>query len=160
MPLGKRRAHCCPENRWRSTTPPGITRPAPSPSATPSGLSRWRGEPSHWLPRLGSYLNTLGVALYRAGQYAEAIPVLERSCSESHGEGAAFDLFFLAMAHQKLGHASQARACFDRAVRWWSEQKNLPSLWVSDLVVFRAEAEAVLAGPGADLPADVFAKPR
>ena len=105
-------------------------------------------------------LNTLGLALYRTGQYADAIPVLERSCSKSHDEGAALDLFFLAMAHQKLGHSSQARACFDRAVQQWGEQKNLASQTVSELVYFRAEAEAVLAGSADDLPADVFAKPR
>jgi hypothetical protein len=63
------------------------------------------------------------------------------------------------MAHHRLGHATQARACFDRAVRWLSERKNLPAPYVTELTRFRAEAEAVLAlaGPSAELPADVFA---
>ncbi len=104
-------------------------------------------------------LNTLGVALYRSRQYADAISVLQQSLAAGKGELAAFDLFFLAMAHQKLGHASQARACFYRAVRWWGEHKSLPAQFVPELTGFRAEAEEVLAGARAELPADVFAAP-
>ncbi len=102
-------------------------------------------------------LNTLGVALYRAGQYAEAIAVLEQSRAAGKGEFDAFDLFFLAMAQQKLGRASRARASFERAARWWDEHKSLPAQYVSELTNFRAEAEEVLAGSLAELPADVFA---
>jgi WD40 repeat protein/tetratricopeptide (TPR) repeat protein len=104
-------------------------------------------------------LNTLGVALCRAGDLLESISVLQRSLDAGKGELAAFDLFFLAMAHHRLGHAGQARACFDRAVRWWGERKNLPAQHVPELTSFRTEAEAVLAlaGPSAELPADVFA---
>ena len=106
-------------------------------------------------------LNTLGVALYRAGQYAQAVSFLERSLAAGKGESAALDLFFLAMAHHRLGlgHVSQARDCFDRAVRWWGEQKDLPAQHVAELTGFRAEAEAVLgpSRPIGELPADVFA---
>jgi eukaryotic-like serine/threonine-protein kinase len=102
-------------------------------------------------------LNTLGVALYRAAQYAEAIPILEQSLAAGKGEFDAFDLFFLAMAHQKLGHPDQARASFDRALRWWDEHKNLPAQYVSELTSFRAEAERTLAAAVAALPVDIFA---
>jgi hypothetical protein len=99
------------------------------------------------------------VALYRAGDYVESVPILERSLALGKGDFDAFDLFFLAMAHHRLGHATQARACLDRAVRWMSERKDLPAHYVGELTSFRAEAEALLAlaGPGAELPADVFA---
>ena len=93
------------------------------------------------------FLNTLGLALYRAGQYSEAISVLEQSLAAGKGEFDAFDLFFLAMAHQKLGHASQARACFDRAVRWLGEHKHLSARNVSEVTGFRGEAEEVLRVP-------------
>jgi tetratricopeptide (TPR) repeat protein len=104
-------------------------------------------------------LNTLGVALYRAGQYAEAVSVLDRSLAAGKGDFDAFDLFFLAMAHHRLGHAEDARTCIDRAVRWWDGHKKLSAQHVTELTSFRAEAEAVLgpARPSGELPVDVFA---
>jgi tetratricopeptide (TPR) repeat protein len=105
-------------------------------------------------------LNTLGVALYRAGQYAEAISVLERSRAAGKGENDAFDLFFLAMAHHQLGHRQEARGCYDQAVRWLGAQKSRSDSDTNELAAFRAEAEAVLARSADDLPADVFARPR
>ena len=104
-------------------------------------------------------LNTLGVALYRAGQYPEAISVLERSLAAGKGEADAFDLFFLAMAHHQLGHRGQARGRYNQAVRWLEKQKRLPDSEIRELTTFRAEAEALLADSAADLPADVFAPP-
>jgi uncharacterized protein HemY len=105
------------------------------------------------------YLNTLGVALFRAGQYAEATDVLERSRGASRDEFDAYDLFFLAMAHHNLGHPVRARTYSDQAVRWLDGKRALPLQYVQELTAFRAEAEAMLAGPGGDLPVDVFASP-
>ena len=70
-------------------------------------------------------LNTLGVVQYRAGQYAEAIATLERSLAAGRGQSDAFDLFFLAMAHHRLGHREEARTEFDRALRWLGDHKTL-----------------------------------
>jgi tetratricopeptide (TPR) repeat protein len=104
-------------------------------------------------------LNTLGVALYRAGQYVEAVSVLEQSLAAGKGQFDAYDLFFLAMAHHRLGHVNPARDSFDRAVRWWGERKDLPAGYIAELTSFRAEAETVLGltHPIDELPADVFA---
>ncbi len=108
-------------------------------------------------PNQACYLNTLGVAQYRAGRNAEAAATLQRSLAVNHGEFAAFDLFFLAMAHHRLGHRAAARECFDRAVRWLSEQKKLSDQHTRELANFRAEAQALLDSPPPALPAKVFA---
>ncbi len=108
-------------------------------------------------PKAGIYLNTFGIAQYRAGQYAEAVATLEKSLGANGGQFAVFDLFFLAMAHHRLGHHDQARDCYDRAVVWMGQPHTLDAQSVRDLAAFRAEAEAVLAG---DLPDDVFAESR
>jgi uncharacterized protein HemY len=105
-------------------------------------------------------LNTLGVALYRTGQYAEAISVLEKSLAAGKGKLAAFDLFFLAMAHHRLGHHREVRGRHDQAVRWVGAQKDLSDAYTSELAAFRAEAESTLAHFADDLPDQVFANAR
>jgi serine/threonine protein kinase/WD40 repeat protein/tetratricopeptide (TPR) repeat protein len=104
-------------------------------------------------------LNTLGVALYRAGRFDEAIPTLEESLKVGRGHFAAFDLFFLAMAHHRLGQRDEAKSRCELAVRWLQEHKNLSAQHAKELALLRAEAEAVLAVRGGELPAHVFAGP-
>jgi serine/threonine protein kinase/WD40 repeat protein/tetratricopeptide (TPR) repeat protein len=106
-------------------------------------------------PSKAVYFNTLGVIQYRAGRYAEATTILARSLAAGRGQSDGFDLFFLAMAHDRLGHRKEAGDCFDRAVRWLDEHKGLTEQEARELVAFRAEAESVLTG--AELPDDVFA---
>jgi predicted Zn-dependent protease len=109
-------------------------------------------------PGKSLYLNTLGVALYRADQYPEAIATLEKSLAASKGESDAFDLFFLAMARQKLGQMERARADFERALKWRREHPYPASPdWTEELDMFQTEAEALIDPPLPPLPADVFA---
>ncbi|MGH7172374.1 MAG: hypothetical protein ACRELG_19020, partial [Gemmataceae bacterium] len=95
--------------------------------------------------------NTLGVALYRVGQFANAVPVLERSLREGKGQADAFDLFFLAMCHHRLGDAAKAKDYRDRAGRWFQQHKGQLTVpgWVEELTDFQAECDAVLSqAPG------------
>jgi tetratricopeptide (TPR) repeat protein len=94
------------------------------------------------------YLNTLGVALYRNEKRKEAVAALEKSLAAGKGKSDAFDLFFLAMCHHRLGDAARAKDCCDRAAKWFREQRGkLPAGWTAELSDFQSEAEALLAGP-------------
>jgi WD40 repeat protein/tetratricopeptide (TPR) repeat protein/tRNA A-37 threonylcarbamoyl transferase component Bud32 len=95
----------------------------------------------------GLNLNTLGVAEYRCGHYRKAVATLEKSTATSHGQNGAFDLFFLAMAYQRLGEVSRARDCYERAVAWLRSKQGPQWGEHAELDGFRAEAEEVLASP-------------
>jgi tetratricopeptide (TPR) repeat protein len=90
-------------------------------------------------PQEGDYHNTLGVALYRAERWKEAVATLEKSMELRKG-GDSNDWFFLAMAHWKLGKKEKAREWYDRAVQWMdkNQRKN------EQVRRFRAEAADLL----------------
>jgi tetratricopeptide (TPR) repeat protein len=97
--------------------------------------------------------NTLGVALYRNGDWKPAVAALEKSMGFRNGDDEAFNGFFLAMAHWQLGQRDQARTWYDRAAAWM--EKNGPR--DKELIRFRAEASALL--DVVELPESVFARP-
>jgi tetratricopeptide (TPR) repeat protein len=82
-----------------------------------------------------AFVNTLGVAYYRAGDWSAAVEALGKSMQHRKG-GDSFDWFFLAMAHWQLGDRDQARTWYGRAVEWMD--KNQPRN--DELKRFRAEA--------------------
>ncbi|HZU36841.1 MAG TPA: hypothetical protein VFA18_13060, partial [Gemmataceae bacterium] len=99
------------------------------------------------MPREGFYVNTLGVARYRAGHWKEAIATLTRSMELEKGALEAFDTFFLAMAHWQLGEKEKARQWYDRAVQWTEThryQLQGNNEWPEELRRFRAEAAKLL----------------
>jgi serine/threonine protein kinase len=104
------------------------------------------------IPTSAAIQNTLGVALYRAGDWRAAVEALTKSM-QLRKAGDSFDWFFLAMAHWQLGHQDQARIWYDRAVAWMDTNRTTDD----QLRRFRAEASALFGVP--ELPADVFARP-
>ena len=69
-------------------------------------------------PNTSAILNTLGVALYRNGQYQEAVTALEKGLALGRGKFDAHNLFPLAMCRARLGDRAAAKGCFDQAVKW------------------------------------------
>ena len=110
------------------------------------------------VPGQQASLNTRGVLLYRAARYADAVTTLEQSLTAGKGQFDGFDLFFLAMAHHRLGHQEEAQRCLDRAVTWMSHPVPITADQMKELTSFRAEAERVLAGPSGEMPEKVFSE--
>jgi serine/threonine protein kinase/WD40 repeat protein len=95
-------------------------------------------------PKNALYRNTLGVAYYRAGRYREAVEILRVNLASQENWGLAFDLYFLAMSHQRRGDAARARDYYDWAVRWTRTQQELSADQLNELAELRAEANKLL----------------
>jgi serine/threonine protein kinase len=92
-------------------------------------------------PGESNFLNTLGVAAFRAGDWKTAAKALRESMARSGGE--AYDLFFLAMTSWHQGNKQEAREFYDRAVAWTDKFKPNDA----ELRQFRAEAASLLGLP-------------
>ena len=84
--------------------------------------------------------NTLGVLLYYAKNYEQALDALRHSV-RLQGAGNVVDWLFIAMANQQLGNKGEARAWYERAVGWMSSQSGVEP----EVARFRAEADALIA---------------
>jgi tetratricopeptide (TPR) repeat protein len=108
-------------------------------------------------PNDGAFRNTLAMAEYRAGHWAESIAAAERSVALTTKEVDAYNGFFIAMALWHQGLKDRSRSLFDQAIAW--TRKNDPKQ--PDLLLFWREAAELLGerGPDAppgDLPANLF----
>jgi tetratricopeptide (TPR) repeat protein len=103
-------------------------------------------------PDNGDYLNTLGVAQYRMGQYQKAQATLERS-NQLQGNQEPADLAFLAMTQHRLNQEKAARATLLR-LREVMKDPNIAGN--EENRSFLREAESVILG-SPELPEEVFA---
>src|SRR5262249_21309539 len=103
-------------------------------------------------PKSHDYLHVHGIALFRAGEYAQAVQRPEEAI-KAHGRGGtAYDLFFLAMGYQRLDRPDDARQALARALTWLEQGRQGKdreaaldlSLWHNrlELELFQREAEA------------------
>ncbi|MEE8468548.1 MAG: serine/threonine-protein kinase, partial [Planctomycetota bacterium] len=86
------------------------------------------------------YQHTLGVALYRAGEWQESVDILEALQARKSSAG---DQIFAAMAHAQLGNDVRAREVYDRVLRLRDEGNQLPGRG-QELEEWIAEAADVL----------------
>jgi len=93
------------------------------------------------LERDAMHLNTLGVALYRAGKLEAAAAIMKEGI-ELGGDGP-IDYFVLAMAEQGLGNADEARKWFETGNRAMSTADRLDTA-EDGAPAFRDEAAGVL----------------
>ena len=128
----------------------------------PARLIEWasaaaKEKPDAWYPHV------LGLVQYRAGQYEAAIDNLKKSNTidwnlSQHQVPKAQNWLVLAMAHQRLGHADEARKCLETAKTLIAEvhpenPEDPIELDVCDwlpIQVFLHEAEALLQEPMPD----------
>lgn len=67
------------------------------------------------MPEERTYRLTLGISLYRLGQWREAIELLEQCLETDNEPPSHIAALFLAMAHMQLGDAQEARKWYDVA---------------------------------------------
>jgi tetratricopeptide (TPR) repeat protein len=100
---------------------------------------------------LTGYRETLGAVLFRAGQYEEALRHVQAE-SEKYADSKhlpARIAFLLAITHQRLGHAADARMWLDRANKEADEELNntaKPPDWSLrlELSLFQREARELI----------------
>jgi tetratricopeptide (TPR) repeat protein len=95
------------------------------------------------VPEARHIRHTLGVAQYRAGDYARAIETLRQSAEQYGGDLLAQHGFFLAMAHWHLKESEKAQQWYAVADRWTARYAAADQ----GLAQFRAEAAALLGPP-------------
>jgi WD40 repeat protein len=94
-------------------------------------------------PDVGVYLNTLGVAHFRVGRYADAVATLlqsDRLNRQETGSSIPADIAFLAMAYYHLGRMQEANT-------YWERLRTLKTSNPEDRG-FVVEAEALFQGKG------------
>jgi tetratricopeptide (TPR) repeat protein len=120
----------CPDRRLRE--------PQEAVAHAERGVALAPASPASW--------GSLGAARYRAGDWKGAVEALTRS-SGLRGVGPA--LFFLAMAHWRLGEEGEARRIYDQAVALLAKQKRpqenrYRAYFYEEWLRFRAEAAELL----------------
>jgi WD40 repeat protein len=136
-PLDPRQGQFCNQLAWYYVTAPReLQQPEEALALVRRALRREPGR--------AAYLNTLGVALCRRGQWDESIDALRRSL-RTGSEAPAGDLYFLALCYHHLQDAQQATETFEQAVYWHDiHEDRLDHQTRGELAAVQKEVEGVL----------------
>jgi WD40 repeat protein/Tfp pilus assembly protein PilF len=98
-------------------------------------------------PGRAAYLNTLGVALCRHGDWDESVDALRRSL-RAGSEAPACDWYFLALCFHRLHQGRQATEAFEQAIYWHDlHEPGLDGQTRRELAAMRIEIESLLSPP-------------
>jgi WD40 repeat protein/serine/threonine protein kinase len=79
-------------------------------------------------PANADYAALLGMAQYRAGEWQAAVDTLEKAIARAPVRFAGHARIFLSMAHQQLGHVTEARRCYEQALPEIKKDSSLEEL--------------------------------
>jgi tetratricopeptide (TPR) repeat protein len=103
-----------------------------------------------------SHQTNLGAALYRAGQFKQAALQLDKAAAlpADPFQAVEYAWFFLAMAHQRLGHAEEARQWLQKAQKQIEQKSSIDLPWNRRLTLqlLRRETETLLGTNDAKTP--------
>jgi tetratricopeptide (TPR) repeat protein/serine/threonine protein kinase len=122
---------------WRLATDPKPDQRDPSSAVDLAKLALARE------PHNGVFMNTLGTAYYRAGNWQATIDTLKEADELYQGQFFSSDAFFIAMACWQLGDKERARKWHAAGVRWM--EKYAPN--DEEQRRFRSEAATMLGLP-------------
>ena len=111
----------------------------------------WSASPSTAKERSDA-LTTLGAALYRAGQFEEAIRRLDESIQTRGDGGDPRGFAFLALAHYRLGHRDEAEHWQDKLVAYRPKEGFDFSIDDVEVRILHREAESVILGSRPSAP--------
>jgi len=101
-----------------------------------------------------NYVNTLGAAYYRAGEYDKAVATLEANAAGRTDSSVGFDLYPLAMSYFALEQKDKARETYERAAEFHRRvEDRLSSNQWQEMHEFRIEAATLLLG---EAPKQIF----
>lgn len=91
-----------------------------------------------------NFRNTLAVAYYRAGRFAEAIAYLRQNVEAQEDANMGYDLYFLAMCYWQMNEHAHARETFEWAERMLRLKPPSDANAAKELENFRTEARELL----------------